>query len=103
MLCRGVVIAGLILVTFPVHAVEDSWTSCRVDKDCIVVGSICPNFYWAINRTMVFENAARNASERGNVDCAVSFQTRPKHATCLQGQCHIPLNKALSAQSLTVQ
>lgn len=95
---------GLLLcLSAPAYAADESWTSCQTEHDCIVVGSICPNFYWAINRVFVFDNAARNASERGNLDCAVSFQSRPKRATCQQGQCQIPLNKPVSAQAEAAQ
>jgi hypothetical protein len=94
-------IAGLLCVTGPAFAAEESWSSCQADADCVVVGSVCPNFYWAINRAYIFENAARNAAERGNLDCAVSFQSRPERATCQAGQCHIPPNKAMSAQTET--
>ncbi|MBP7252613.1 MAG: hypothetical protein KBA75_03905 [Alphaproteobacteria bacterium] len=101
MLRIGVSILGLLLFTAPVFAVDESWTSCQVDADCVVVGSICPNFYWAINRAYVFENAARNATERGNLDCAPSIQARPKRATCMQGQCSVPQNKPLGVDTQT--
>lgn len=75
-----------------------SWSSCQTATDCVVVGSPCPNFYWAINRQFVFANAARNAAERGALDCAVSFQSRPDHAFCEQGQCQIPHNQTATTQ-----
>lgn len=103
MLRTSIFIVGLLFVTAPALATEESWASCQVDADCVVVGSICPNFYWAINRAYVFENAARNAAERGNLDCAPSFQARPKRATCVQGQCSMPQNKALNATVELVQ
>lgn len=89
--------------SLPAFAADDSWTSCKTDADCVVVGSVCPNFYWAINRAYVFENAARNASERGTVDCAASFQSRPQSAACKEGQCQAPQNKPLRSASETAQ
>ena len=91
---------AVLLLGQPVGAADDSWTSCQADADCVVVGSVCPNFYWAIHRDYVFENAARNAADRGRIDCAPSFQSRPRRATCQKGQCQLPLNQPVPMQVL---
>ena len=80
-------------------AVEpQGWTACQTARECVVVGSLCPNFYWAINRQFVFANAARKAEQAGGLDCGVSFQSRPKAAQCIAGQCVIPPNQAMNEQ-----
>lgn len=106
-MCRALIALIAIGLAMPVLAAEvpvetdntGDWTSCRRDNECVVVGSICPNFYWAIHRDFVFANAARNSELRGTADCAASFQPRPQQATCQQGHCQIPLNQAMSGQS----
>ncbi len=90
-----ITLAG-VLATRPVEAAEiASWSSCERDADCLVVRSICPNFYWAVHWEFSFANAARNA-EAGEGDgmCAPSFQARPQSAHCVQGQCTLPPNQA---------
>ncbi len=91
---------GLALSIFalipPATAAEPaSWSSCERDADCLVVRSICPNFYWAVHWQFSFANAARNA-DAGDGDgmCAPSFQARPSAAQCVQGQCTLPPNQA---------
>jgi len=92
----------LVFSLWPVAAyaaVEpQSWTVCQTAQDCVVVGSLCPNFYWAINRQFVFANAARNAEQAGALDCSISFQSRPKAAQCIVGQCVIPPNQVAQQQ-----
>lgn len=94
----GFLLAALLL-SQAVAAADDSWTHCQVDADCVVVGSVCPNFYWAIHRDYVFENAARNAADRDRIDCVPSFQSRPRRATCQKGQCQLPLNQPVPMQT----
>lgn len=79
-------------------AAQADWTSCQSDADCVVVGSICPHFYWAINRKFIFANTARNAGQRQGMDCAVSFQARPTRPQCNNKLCTIPLNRTATAQ-----
>lgn len=88
----------VLLAASPARAEFEDWASCRTDADCMIVGSICPNFYWAINRHYVFANAARNALERGGTDCAVSFQPRPEAVACRENRCTMPLNQTLTGQ-----
>ena len=91
----AIVLAG-IGVASPVAATEPaSWSSCEQDTDCLVVRSICPNFYWAVHWQFSLANAARNADEGQNDgSCAPSFQPRPQSARCVQGQCTLPPNQA---------
>ncbi len=102
---RGALTVAVLaaLSVTPVRAADlvpsQDWTLCQSDSDCVVVGSICPNFYWAVHRDYVFANAARNAELRGGADCAPSFQPRPNAASCQNNHCQIPLNQVLSGQS----
>lgn len=91
---------GLVLIGFfiarPAIAEEPStWSSCERDTDCVVVRSVCPNFYWAVHWRFTLDNAARNAVDSGDDGmCAPSFQPRPHSARCVQGQCTLPPNQA---------
>lgn len=90
----GIVLAGLTVAPPAAAAEPVSWSSCERDADCVVVRSICPNFYWAVHWRFTLDNAARNAVDSGDDGmCAPSFQPRPPSARCVQGQCTLPPNQ----------
>lgn len=91
----AIVLTGIDVAPPAAAADPASWTSCEQDADCLVVRSICPNFYWAVHWQFSLANAARNADEGQNDGtCAPSFQPRPTVARCVQGQCTLPPNQA---------
>lgn len=64
-----------------------TWRLCRVDSDCVVVQSMCPNTYWAINKEYIWQNSRSNEHLRNVVTCTGKAEKVPESVTCEGGLC----------------
>ncbi len=63
------------------------WRICHADSDCVVVKSMCPNTYWAINKKYIWQNSRSNEHLRDVVTCTGKAEKVPESVACEGGIC----------------
>lgn len=70
---------------------QSAWLACAVDDDCVVVASVCPDFYWSVNAKYAAASMAQNDQLAAAVTCGPPPNNiRPLRPHCLAGQCVLP-------------
>lgn len=66
---------------------DQTWRICRYDSDCVIAESMCPNTYWAINRSYLWQNARVNEQMRQVTTCEALRHIKPESAQCINAIC----------------